>query len=85
MESKPRLNLPKAGDRRAWNELGSELSEALESLPIYKDPIVELERRENFIYNFLDEKYGVKQPPKAKDQWKLGIGEPSVCATTRPS
>ena len=62
------LNLPKAGDQRAWKELDNELSEALESLPIYKDPTVELERRETFIYNFMKEKYGTKQPPKPKDE-----------------
>ncbi len=27
VESKPRLNLPKAGDTMAWNELDDELSE----------------------------------------------------------
>ena len=70
VESKPRLNLPKAGDQRAWKELDNELSEALESLPIYKDPTVELERRESFIYNFMKEKYGTKQPPKPKDEKK---------------
>ena len=48
--------------------LDNEVSEALESLPIYKDPTVELQRRETFIYNFLKEKYGIKLSPKKKKQ-----------------
>ena len=43
----------------------------LESLPIYKDTTVELERRETFICNFLKEKYGIKQPSKQKDEKKI--------------
>lgn len=61
VESKPRLNLPKAGDTRAWNELDEVLSEALSTLPNYKDPAIEIERRETFIYNFMKERFGVKQ------------------------
>ena len=60
VESKHRLNLSKAGDRRAWKELDNEMPEALVSLPIYKDPTVELERRKTFIYSFLKEKYDIK-------------------------
>ena len=71
MESKPKLYLPKTCDRKAWKEVDNELSEALESLPFYKDPTVELERREIFICNFLKEKYGIKQPPKPKDEKKI--------------
>ena len=56
----PRLNLPNAGDIGAGKELDEELPEALSTLPDYTDPTVQIERRERFIYNYLKEKFGVK-------------------------
>ncbi len=61
LESMPRLNLPNAGDLGAWSELDNELSDALSTLPDYKDPAIQIERREKFIYNYLKEKFGVKK------------------------
>ena len=44
IESLPRLNLPNTGEVRPWNKLDEELSEALSTLPDYKDPTVKIER-----------------------------------------
>ncbi len=61
-------NLPNAGDNGAWSELDNELSDALSTLPDYKD--IQIERREKFIFNYLNEKFGVKKSGTSSDLGK---------------
>ena len=55
---KPKLKLPPANEEATWKDVDREISSAFETFKNLNDAGKQLERREDFIYRYLEERFG---------------------------
>ena len=55
---RPKLKLPPANEEATWKDVDREISSAFETFKNLNDAGKQLERRENFIYRYLEERFG---------------------------
>lgn len=65
---KPKLKLPPANDEATWKEIDEDISNAFDSFKILSDAGKTLERRENFIYRYLEERFGTMPPRQTRKE-----------------